>query len=87
LTPGNYGSDLDTPTRPKSKKKKGGDGDEESELINGSSDEEDDDGGDISSVSSTPPMKPVITDRFSHSTRLTQNSFVLYGLLVQIHVI
>ncbi|CAM4651752.1 unnamed protein product [Leuciscus chuanchicus] len=63
VTIGNYGSDLDTPTKPKTKKKKGGDGDEESELIHGSSDEEDDDGGDMSSVSSTPPMKPVITDR------------------------
>uniref|UniRef100_A0A8C1KH58 Otoferlin n=2 Tax=Cyprinus carpio TaxID=7962 RepID=A0A8C1KH58_CYPCA len=42
----------------------GGDGDdEESELIHGSSDEEVDDGGDMTSVSSTPPMKPVITDR------------------------
>uniref|UniRef100_A0A672RKG2 Otoferlin n=1 Tax=Sinocyclocheilus grahami TaxID=75366 RepID=A0A672RKG2_SINGR len=43
-------------------KRKGGD-DEESELIHGSSDEEVDDGGDMTSVSSTPPMKPVITDR------------------------
>ncbi|XP_067312338.1 otoferlin [Pseudorasbora parva] len=63
VTIGNYGSDLDTPTKPKTKKRKGGDGDEETELIHGSSEEEDDDGGDISSVSSTPPMKPVITDR------------------------
>uniref|UniRef100_A0A9J7YHL1 Otoferlin b n=1 Tax=Cyprinus carpio carpio TaxID=630221 RepID=A0A9J7YHL1_CYPCA len=37
--------------------------DEESELIHGSSDEEVDDGGDMTSVSTTPPMKPVITDR------------------------
>uniref|UniRef100_A0A8C1QKP3 Otoferlin n=2 Tax=Cyprinus carpio TaxID=7962 RepID=A0A8C1QKP3_CYPCA len=64
VTIGNYGSELDTPTKPKTKKRKGGDGDdEESELIHGSSDEEVDDGGDMTSVSSTPPMKPVITDR------------------------
>uniref|UniRef100_A0A673HGI5 Otoferlin-like n=1 Tax=Sinocyclocheilus rhinocerous TaxID=307959 RepID=A0A673HGI5_9TELE len=62
VTIGNYGSELDTPTKPKTKKRKGGD-DEESELIHGSSDEEVDDGGDMTSVSSTPPMKPVITDR------------------------
>uniref|UniRef100_A0A9J8CEH0 Otoferlin b n=1 Tax=Cyprinus carpio carpio TaxID=630221 RepID=A0A9J8CEH0_CYPCA len=64
VTIGNYGSEVDTPTKPKTKKKKGGDGDdEESELIHGSSDEEVDDGGDMTSVSTTPPMKPVITDR------------------------
>ncbi|XP_016133799.1 otoferlin [Sinocyclocheilus grahami] len=62
VTIGNYGNELDTPTKPKTKKRKGGD-DEESELIHGSSDEEVDDGGDMTSVSSTPPMKPVITDR------------------------
>ncbi|XP_016359962.1 otoferlin-like [Sinocyclocheilus anshuiensis] len=64
VTIGNYGSEVDTPTKPKTKKKKGGDGDdEESELIYGSSDEEVDDGGDMTSVSTSPPMKPVITDR------------------------
>uniref|UniRef100_A0A674DPZ9 Otoferlin n=1 Tax=Salmo trutta TaxID=8032 RepID=A0A674DPZ9_SALTR len=36
---------------------------EESELIQGSSDEEEGDDNDLVSVSSTPPMKPVITDR------------------------
>uniref|UniRef100_A0A672QRH7 Otoferlin n=1 Tax=Sinocyclocheilus grahami TaxID=75366 RepID=A0A672QRH7_SINGR len=35
----------------------------ESELIYGSSDDEVDDGGDMTSVSTSPPMKPVITDR------------------------
>ncbi|XP_016105676.1 otoferlin-like [Sinocyclocheilus grahami] len=64
VTIGNYGSEVDTPTKPKTKKKKGGDGDdEESELIYGSSDDEVDDGGDMTSVSTSPPMKPVITDR------------------------
>uniref|UniRef100_A0A668VE96 Otoferlin n=1 Tax=Oreochromis aureus TaxID=47969 RepID=A0A668VE96_OREAU len=41
-----------------------GDGDEEeTELINNSSEEEMDDDGDLQSVATTPPMKPVITDR------------------------
>ncbi|KAI4905468.1 hypothetical protein NFI96_028100 [Prochilodus magdalenae] len=65
VTIGNYGSEVDeTPTKPKSKKSKKGDGDEEeSELIQGSSDEEVTDDGELMSVSTTPPMKPVITDR------------------------
>ncbi|XP_072546416.1 otoferlin isoform X2 [Salminus brasiliensis] len=66
VTIGNYGSEVDDiPTKPKSKKsKKKGDGDdEESELIQGSSDEEVNDDGELVSVSTTPPMKPVITDR------------------------
>uniref|UniRef100_A0A8B9RI62 Otoferlin b n=1 Tax=Astyanax mexicanus TaxID=7994 RepID=A0A8B9RI62_ASTMX len=65
VTIGNYGSEVDdTPTKPKSKKSKKGDGDdEESELIQGSSDEEVTDDGELVSVSTTPPMKPVITDR------------------------
>lgn len=85
---GNYGSELDTPTKPKTKKRKGGDGDdEESELIHGSSDEEVDDGGDMTSVSSTPPMKPVITDRLSYSTyKPKTHLFMLFCILVQIHV-
>lgn len=60
---GNYGSDVDIPTKPRTKKSKKGEGDEESELIQASSDEELDDGGELASVSTTPPMKPVITDR------------------------
>ncbi|TRY81428.1 hypothetical protein DNTS_008147 [Danionella cerebrum] len=63
VTIGNYGSELDTPTKPKSGKKTGDSNDEESQLIHGSSDEDVDDSGDLSSVSTTPPMKPVITDR------------------------
>ncbi|KAF4084233.1 hypothetical protein AMELA_G00126220 [Ameiurus melas] len=63
VTIGNYGSDVDIPTKPRTKKSKKGDGDEESELIQASSDEEVADDGELSSVSTTPPMKPVITDR------------------------
>ncbi|KAL7873041.1 hypothetical protein AOLI_G00121120 [Acnodon oligacanthus] len=65
VTIGNYGSEVDdTPTKPKTKKSKKGDGDdEESELIQGSSDEETTDDGELVSISTTPPMKPVITDR------------------------
>ena len=52
--------------KPKSrnKKKRGGDSDEEeTDLIQGSSDEEMEDNGDLVSVATTPPMKPLITDR------------------------
>uniref|UniRef100_A0A8C7J303 Otoferlin n=1 Tax=Oncorhynchus kisutch TaxID=8019 RepID=A0A8C7J303_ONCKI len=72
VTIGNYGNQIDGVSKPtaakKKKKKEGGGGgesdEEESELIqqNSSEDEADDD-GDLVSVSSTPPMKPVITDR------------------------
>uniref|UniRef100_A0A3P8YY06 Otoferlin n=1 Tax=Esox lucius TaxID=8010 RepID=A0A3P8YY06_ESOLU len=67
VTIGNYGSEIDNVGKPSPSggKKSGGDGDEEeSELIHGSSDEEaGDDDNDLVSVSATPPMKPVITDR------------------------
>ncbi|MCJ8736710.1 hypothetical protein PDJAM_G00015680 [Pangasius djambal] len=63
VTIGNYGSDVDIPTKPITKKSKKGEGDEESELIQASSDEEVADDGELASVSTTPPMKPVITDR------------------------
>ncbi|KAF3845399.1 hypothetical protein F7725_008562 [Dissostichus mawsoni] len=44
--------------------RRGGDGEEEeTDLIHNSSDEEMDDDGDLTSVATTPPMKPVITDR------------------------
>uniref|UniRef100_A0AAZ3P0W1 Otoferlin n=1 Tax=Oncorhynchus tshawytscha TaxID=74940 RepID=A0AAZ3P0W1_ONCTS len=70
VTIGNYGNQIDGVSKPpaakKMKKKEGGgeSDEEESELIqqNSSEDEADDD-GDLVSVSSTPPMKPVITDR------------------------
>lgn len=63
---GNYGNQLDGVSKPVKRKKKGkGEGeDEESELIHNSSDEELEEDGELASVSSTPPMKPVITDRY-----------------------
>lgn len=63
--PGYYGNEIDGVGRPKTKGKKGGgDGEEEeTELIHNSSEEEMDDDGDLTSVATTPPMKPVITDR------------------------
>ncbi|CAB1340033.1 unnamed protein product, partial [Coregonus sp. 'balchen'] len=69
VTIGNYGNQIDGVSKPSAAKKKKKEGrgesdEEESELIqqNSSEDEVDDD-GDLVSVSSTPPMKPVITDR------------------------
>uniref|UniRef100_A0AAY4BAL4 Otoferlin n=1 Tax=Denticeps clupeoides TaxID=299321 RepID=A0AAY4BAL4_9TELE len=64
----NYGNQLDgvsKPTGAKKKKKEGGTESEEdeSELIQNSSDEEVEEDGDLVSVSSTPLLKPVITDR------------------------
>ncbi|XP_050994691.1 otoferlin isoform X8 [Labeo rohita] len=67
VTIGNYGNQIDGVSKPASaKKKKEGGGEseeEETELIHNSSDEEAEDDGDLMSVPSTPPMKPVITDR------------------------
>ncbi|XP_059837737.1 otoferlin isoform X2 [Hypanus sabinus] len=65
VTIGNYGNQIDGLSKPTIRKKKGGgDGDEEeSELLQNSSEDEADDDGDLVSVSCTPPMKPVITDR------------------------
>lgn len=64
---GNYGNQIDGVSKPASakKKKEGGEEseEEETELIHNSSDEEAEDDGDLTSVPSTPPMKPVITDR------------------------
>ncbi|KAF4082507.1 hypothetical protein AMELA_G00152170 [Ameiurus melas] len=64
VTIGNYGNQLDGVSKPVIKKKRGkGQGeDEESELIHNSSDEEAEEDGDLASVSSTPPMKPMVTD-------------------------
>lgn len=66
LSTGNYGNQLDGVSKPssaKSKKKDGESDEEESELIQNSSDDDADEDGDLASVSSTPVMKPVITDR------------------------
>ncbi|KAI5610946.1 otoferlin isoform X12 [Silurus asotus] len=64
VTIGNYGNQIDGVSKPVKKKKRGkGDGDsEESELIHNSSEEENDEDGDVAFLSSTPLMKPVVTD-------------------------
>ncbi|XP_047378502.1 otoferlin isoform X1 [Sciurus carolinensis] len=64
VTIGNYGNEVDglaRPQRPQPRKEPGDE--EEVDLIQNSSDDEGDDGGDLASVSSTPPMRPQITDR------------------------
>ncbi|XP_061890913.1 otoferlin isoform X2 [Entelurus aequoreus] len=66
ITIGNYGNQIDGTSKLSSSKKKKKDGEseeEENELIQNSSDEEADEEGDLVSVSSTPLMRPVITDR------------------------
>ncbi|KAM3861226.1 otoferlin isoform 2-T2 [Diretmus argenteus] len=66
VTIGNYGNQIDGVSKPlsaKNKKKDGETEEEESELIQNSSEDEADEDGDLVSVSSTPLMKPVITDR------------------------
>ncbi|XP_040283026.1 otoferlin [Bufo bufo] len=65
VTIGNYGNQVDGTTRPSIRKKKeGGDGmEEETELLQNSSEDEADDDGEMQSVSSSPAMKPFITDR------------------------
>ncbi|KAM8847475.1 otoferlin isoform 6-T6 [Synchiropus picturatus] len=65
ITIGNYGNQIDGVSKPTSAKKRKKDGEneeEESELMNSSDDEAEED-GDLASVSTTPIMKPVITDR------------------------
>ncbi|XP_010603131.1 otoferlin isoform X8 [Fukomys damarensis] len=64
VTIGNYGNEVDglsRPQRPRPRKEPGDE--EEVDLIQNSSDDEGDDDGDLASVSSTPPMRPQITDR------------------------
>lgn len=64
VPPGNYGNEVDglsRPQRPRPQKEPGDE--EEVDLIQNSSDEETEEGGDLASVSSTPPMRPQITDR------------------------
>uniref|UniRef100_A0A8D3B343 Otoferlin a n=1 Tax=Scophthalmus maximus TaxID=52904 RepID=A0A8D3B343_SCOMX len=66
ITLGNYGNQIDGVSKPSSAKKKKKDAEneeEESELIQNSSEDEADEDRDLVSVSSTPVMKPVITDR------------------------
>ncbi|XP_061667432.1 otoferlin isoform X3 [Syngnathoides biaculeatus] len=66
ITIGNYGNQIDGTSKPSSsrKKKKDGESDEEDcELIQNSSEDEADEEARLESVSCTPPVKPVITDR------------------------
>ncbi|XP_077147938.1 otoferlin isoform X14 [Ranitomeya variabilis] len=65
VTIGNYGNQVDGTTRPRMRRKKeGADGaEEETELIQNSSEDEADEDGEMLSVSSTPALKPFITDR------------------------
>ncbi|XP_048372576.1 otoferlin isoform X2 [Sphaerodactylus townsendi] len=65
VTIGNYGNEIDGMAKPVIKKKKeGGAGSEEaSELLQNSSDEEGNDDEEFVSISVTPPMRPLITDR------------------------
>ncbi|XP_075782089.1 otoferlin isoform X3 [Pelodiscus sinensis] len=65
VTIGNYGNQIDGTSKPSLRKKKeGGDGEEEgSELLQHSSEDEAEDDGELVSVSSTQPVKPLITDR------------------------
>lgn len=74
---GYYGNEIDGLVTPKKKgKKDGGDEDEEeTELIQNSSEDEMDEDGDVTSVATTPPMKPVITDRLEQQT--SQKHYIL----------
>ncbi|XP_047244484.1 otoferlin isoform X5 [Girardinichthys multiradiatus] len=66
ITIGNYGNQIDGVSKSssvKKKKKEGENEEEENELIQNSSEDEDEEDGDLTSVSSTPPMKPFTTDR------------------------
>ncbi|XP_068610034.1 otoferlin [Brachionichthys hirsutus] len=67
ITIGNYGNQIDgvskSSSTKKRKKKDGESEEEESELIQNSSEDEADGDGDLVSISSTPLMRPVITDR------------------------
>nr|XP_020443798.1 otoferlin isoform X2 [Monopterus albus] len=66
ITIGNYGNQIDGMSRLSSTKKNKKDGEkeeEENELIQNSSEDEADEDGELVSVSSTPPMRPFITDR------------------------
>lgn len=65
LCPGNYGNEVDGMSRPQRPRPRKEPGDEEEvDLIQNSSDDEGDEGADLASVSSTPPMRPQITDRW-----------------------
>uniref|UniRef100_A0A3B5L567 Otoferlin n=1 Tax=Xiphophorus couchianus TaxID=32473 RepID=A0A3B5L567_9TELE len=65
----NYGNHIDGVSKSssvKKKKKEDENQEEENELIQNSSEDEADEDADLTSVSSTPPMKPFITDNYFH---------------------
>lgn len=68
--PGYYGNEIDGLAMPakKGKKEAGNEDEEETELIQNSSEDEMYEDGVVTSVATTPPMKPVITDRLEHQT-------------------
>lgn len=77
--PGYYGNEIDGIAQPKKGKKGDGNADEEeTELIHNSSEDEMEDDGDLQSVATTPPMKPVITDRSAqnHQTKTKAHPFL-----------
>ncbi|XP_039241950.1 otoferlin-like, partial [Pipra filicauda] len=63
VTIGNYGNQVDGVDKPVRRRRKEGGDEEESELLQNSSEEEGDEDGELVSVSSSPPMKPLVTDR------------------------
>ncbi|KAM9062592.1 otoferlin isoform 5-T5 [Sarcophilus harrisii] len=63
VTIGNYGNQVDGMSRPQRPRKKESGDEDEVDLIQNSSDDEGDEGGDLVSVSSSPPMRPQVTDR------------------------
>ncbi|XP_023662401.2 otoferlin isoform X2 [Paramormyrops kingsleyae] len=63
VTIGNYGNLIDGASKPKIRKTRRNEGDEESELMHHDEGEEDGDDEDLVPVSSTPLMKPMITER------------------------
>ncbi|XP_024408780.2 otoferlin isoform X4 [Desmodus rotundus] len=66
VTIGNYGNEIDglsRPQRPRARARKEPGDEEEVDLIQNSSDDETEEGGDLASISSTPPMRPQVTDR------------------------
>lgn len=65
-------------TTKKGKKEAGDEDEEETELIQNSSEDEMDEDGDVTSVATTPPMKPVITDRLERPKTIDLPTFYLY---------
>lgn len=72
------------PTK-KGKKEAGDEDEEETELIQNSSEDEMHEDGDVTSVATTPPMKPVITDRLEQHASTPEKPYIyqhLTGILV-----